>query len=148
MKVKKKSGKPFKSGLKIATVKDIIDHPLKPTGGDAYTFEEDDSCVSVSQCVEVLNNNITEIVDLYSKLTDEEKIELFLTLGITEIQEHFDVQSRLYDFTVKDAKGKYIIKRTIRAFSNRHANALANEHINALSENKPLEFSEMIVKLK
>ena len=51
--VKKKSGKPFKSGKKIATVKGVIDHPFRPTGGKAYIFEEDDSCVAVSVCVEI-----------------------------------------------------------------------------------------------
>lgn len=48
-KVKKKSNKPFKSKLKINTVKDVISHPKLP-GKYAYTFKEDDSYVSVVMC--------------------------------------------------------------------------------------------------
>ncbi len=48
MKVKKKSGKPFKSKEKVNTVKDIITHPI--TGNPAYLFYEDDSYVEVKQC--------------------------------------------------------------------------------------------------
>jgi len=48
-RVEKKSGKPFKSGLKMNTVKGIIDH-LILQGEKAYTFEEDDSYVSCCQC--------------------------------------------------------------------------------------------------
>lgn len=48
-KVEKKSGKPFKSTFKVNTVKGIIPHPIL-TGKHAYTFEEDDSYVSVVQC--------------------------------------------------------------------------------------------------
>ncbi|PLS19520.1 hypothetical protein CVD28_03640 [Bacillus sp. M6-12] len=49
MKVCKKSGKPFKSGKRVNTVKSIIDHP-KVKGEKAYTFYEDDSFVSVVMC--------------------------------------------------------------------------------------------------
>jgi len=49
MKVKKKSGKPFKSGNKINTVDKMIDHPINK-GELAYTFLEDDSYVSVVMC--------------------------------------------------------------------------------------------------
>jgi hypothetical protein len=49
LKVKKKSGKPFKSGNKVNTVKDIIEHP-QVSGEKAYTFHEDDSYVSVVMC--------------------------------------------------------------------------------------------------
>jgi hypothetical protein len=48
-KVIKKSGKPFKSTFKVNTVKGIIPHPIL-AGEEAYTFEEDDSYVSVVQC--------------------------------------------------------------------------------------------------
>jgi len=48
-KVVKISGKPFKSGLKENTVKDIISHP-KLEGKLAYLFYEDDSFVSVEMC--------------------------------------------------------------------------------------------------
>lgn len=57
MKVKKKNGKPFKSGLKIGTVTGLIDHPIllekKGEKVPAYTFAEDDSFVAISQCVAV-----------------------------------------------------------------------------------------------
>lgn len=49
-KVRNKSFKPFKSGLKIHTVKGIIEHP-ELWGVEAYTFEEDDSYVRVSMCI-------------------------------------------------------------------------------------------------
>lgn len=48
MKVKKISGKPFKSGNKIGTVKDMIVHPI--TLQWALLFEEDDSYVEAKQC--------------------------------------------------------------------------------------------------
>lgn len=51
MKVKKKSGKPFKSGNAINTVKGEIEHP-KLKGEKAYIFYEDDSYVSVVMCEE------------------------------------------------------------------------------------------------
>lgn len=46
------SGKPFKSGLKVNTVKAVIDHPILDV--PAYTFEEDDSYVECRRC-DVLN---------------------------------------------------------------------------------------------
>ena len=49
MKVKKKSGKPFKSGLKINTVKDVVKHPI--LGTEAFSFEEDDSIVEIKICL-------------------------------------------------------------------------------------------------
>lgn len=49
MKVKKRSGKPFKSKSKVNTVKDTIIHPILKNE-KAYTFHEDDSFVSVVQC--------------------------------------------------------------------------------------------------
>ena len=45
MQVEKKSKKPFKSGLKVATVKGAQSHLI--TGRDAYNFHEDDSVVEV-----------------------------------------------------------------------------------------------------
>ena len=48
-KVVKKSGKPFKSGLKQATVKGVVEHPHL-IGIDAYIFEEDDSYVRCDTC--------------------------------------------------------------------------------------------------
>lgn len=58
MKVKKISGKPFKSGNKINTVAGIIDHP-KRKGKKAYIFEEDDSYVSIEICKEIKNGELT-----------------------------------------------------------------------------------------
>ncbi len=54
-KVVKTSGKPFKSGLKYATVKDVVDHPYKihpetNKGVQSYTFVEDDSIVECAAC--------------------------------------------------------------------------------------------------
>lgn len=48
-RVIKLSGKPFKSGEKVATVKGVIDHPQLP-GEPAYTLVEDDSYVRCSYC--------------------------------------------------------------------------------------------------
>ena len=52
MKVSKKSGKPFKSGLKINTVKGITVNDYDPRKRPAYTFFEDDSVVSTYLCKE------------------------------------------------------------------------------------------------
>ena len=52
MKVRKLSGKPFKSTRQVNTVKDVIDHPHLP-GQQAYTFVEDDSYVAVRWCTRV-----------------------------------------------------------------------------------------------
>jgi len=51
-KVKKKSGKPFKSTFWTNTVKNIVDHPYR-ANTKAFTFVEDDSCVSVEIVEEV-----------------------------------------------------------------------------------------------
>lgn len=48
--VEKFSGKPFKSGLKTATVRDVVSHQQKPGGGLAFAFVEDDSVVAVEMC--------------------------------------------------------------------------------------------------
>ena len=53
MKVKKKSGKPFLSGLKINTVKDITINPYDPKHRLAYSFLEDNSVVNCNICEEV-----------------------------------------------------------------------------------------------
>jgi hypothetical protein len=50
MRVKKPSGKPFKSGNKINTVKEIVDHPNRE-GVKAFSFYEDDSVVDCNTCV-------------------------------------------------------------------------------------------------
>lgn len=54
MKVKKKSGKPFKSRLLVNTVKGMIEHPYVKDE-KACIFNEDDSYVSVEMCVTVDN---------------------------------------------------------------------------------------------
>lgn len=48
-KVKKRSLRPFKSGKRVNTVKDIVTNPY--TGKVAYTFIEDDSIVDAYQCI-------------------------------------------------------------------------------------------------
>lgn len=54
--VRKKSGnnntlapKPFKSGKKANTVKEVVVHPVM--GTPAYSFMEDDSVVECSRCI-------------------------------------------------------------------------------------------------
>ena len=54
MKVKKKSGKPFLSGLKINTVKDITINPYDPKHRQAYSFLEDNSVVNCDICEKVM----------------------------------------------------------------------------------------------
>lgn len=49
-KVKKKSGKPFKSGLKINTIKGEVMNTQCPLLKAAYTFYEDDSVVNQELC--------------------------------------------------------------------------------------------------
>lgn len=41
--------KPFKSGLKVNTVKGIINHPILNV--PAFTFDEDDSFVECRRCI-------------------------------------------------------------------------------------------------
>jgi hypothetical protein len=52
--VEKYSGKPFKSGKKTATIKEIVKNPYNPTD-TAYSFEEDDSIVSAVMVTEKVN---------------------------------------------------------------------------------------------
>lgn len=52
-RVEKWSGKPFKSTLKINTVRAVVEHPQRPGGGLAFTFVEDDSVVAVEMCRKV-----------------------------------------------------------------------------------------------
>lgn len=49
--------KPFKSGLKINTIKGVINHPTLNI--PAYTFNEDDSYVEVRKCKIIMNMNKT-----------------------------------------------------------------------------------------
>lgn len=51
--VEKWSGKPFKSAMKINTVRAVVEHPQRPGGGLAFTFAEDDSVVAVEMCRKV-----------------------------------------------------------------------------------------------
>lgn len=48
-RVSKNSPKPFKSGEKINTIKDVINHPILNI--PAYTFIEDDSYVECRRCI-------------------------------------------------------------------------------------------------
>lgn len=48
--VSKKSGKPFKSGRKVNTIKWTMAVMLIGKERLAYTFEEDDSCVLAESC--------------------------------------------------------------------------------------------------
>jgi len=56
---KHKSGKPFKSGLKVNTVKGVINHPILNI--PAYTFEEDDSYVECRRCKILSEEEIREL---------------------------------------------------------------------------------------
>lgn len=49
-KVKKKSGKPFKSMLKVNTVIGSVKNENDPNKKDAFIFKEDDSVVNVDMC--------------------------------------------------------------------------------------------------
>ena len=49
------NNKPFKSGEKFNTVKDVINHPKLNI--PAYVFEEDDSYVECRRCFSKENNN-------------------------------------------------------------------------------------------
>ena len=49
-KVKKKSGKPFKSMLKVNTAIGTIKNENDPNKKDAFIFKEDDSAVNVDMC--------------------------------------------------------------------------------------------------
>ena len=46
--------KPFKSGFKTNTIKDVIEHPILKI--PAYTFFEDDSYVECRRCKIIENN--------------------------------------------------------------------------------------------
>ena len=52
-KVKKKSGKPFKSGRLINSVVGLCINELDPKKRMAYVFLEDDSCVNICLCEEL-----------------------------------------------------------------------------------------------
>ena len=60
-KVCKESGKPFKSGLKENTVKEIIEHPTLKI--PAFTFVEDESFVECRQCAEVVDETLNKVAD-------------------------------------------------------------------------------------
>lgn len=49
-KVRKKSGKPFKSMLKVNTAIGTIKNENDPNKKDAFIFKEDDSVVNVDMC--------------------------------------------------------------------------------------------------
>ena len=79
-KVSKISGKPFKSGFVVNTVKGVVEHPNKidpetNVGVPAYTFFEDDSVVEAAACIKaniifkttgwVARDNFTKVFTQY-----------------------------------------------------------------------------------
>lgn len=54
--VKKKSGKPFKSGKKVNSVKGIVANENDPQKRNAYIFYDDDSVVNTDIC-EIITKN-------------------------------------------------------------------------------------------
>ena len=54
--VKKKSGKPFKSGKKVNSVKGIVTNENDPQKRNAYIFYDDDSVVNIEIC-EIITKN-------------------------------------------------------------------------------------------
>ena len=54
--VKKKSGKPFKSGKKVNSVKGIVTNENDPQKRNAYIFYDDDSVVNTEIC-EIITKN-------------------------------------------------------------------------------------------
>lgn len=53
---KKKSGKPFKSGKKVNSVKGIVTNENDPQKRNAYIFYDDDSVVNTDIC-EIITKN-------------------------------------------------------------------------------------------
>ena len=54
--VKKKSGKPFKSGKKVNSVEGIVTNENDPQKRNAYIFYDDDSVVNTDIC-EIITKN-------------------------------------------------------------------------------------------
>ena len=54
--IKKKSGKPFKSGKKVNSVKGIVTNENDPQKRNAYIFDDDDSVVNTDIC-EIITKN-------------------------------------------------------------------------------------------
>lgn len=54
--VKKKSGKPFKSGKKVNSVKGIVTNENDPQKRNAYIFYDDDSVVNTDICEIIIKN--------------------------------------------------------------------------------------------
>ena len=97
--VVKKSGKPFKSGKKIASIKGIIDHPYRPTGSKAYTFYDDDSCVSVEQVKFIKFDIISDIISFkLAKLAHSKGFQLFYDASMAEYNRRgSDLKGRIVD---------------------------------------------------
>lgn len=55
VKVKKKSGKPFKSCKKVNKAIGIIKNENDPTHKDAFIFEDDNSIVNIDMCEVIFN---------------------------------------------------------------------------------------------
>mgnify|MGYP003418282412 FL=1 len=63
-KVMKRTGKPFKSTLKINTIKGIIIH--EDTGNQAFIFQEDNSYVELPMCIMAdIQINLQRVEGLY-----------------------------------------------------------------------------------
>lgn len=59
------SGKPFKSGLVVNTIKGVINHPHLNI--PAYTFEEDESYVECRRC-EPISNGVSKTPSRLEKI--------------------------------------------------------------------------------
>ena len=92
----KYSKKPFKSGLQINTVKNVIKHPN--TNNLAYTFKEDDSYVEVRMCQEIIKD-VNEIparilcTSLYRQHMETTYLESYIKQMKNEHKEYINLDS-------------------------------------------------------
>lgn len=66
MRVRKKSGKPFKSGQKVNTVANEVANPYTDKPG--YSFIEDDSIVNQEVCLKIYTCIFDDIRDFFRKI--------------------------------------------------------------------------------
>ena len=96
MKVIKHSGKPFKSGFKVNTVKCKTINPN--TGKEAYCFYEDDSIVDVFRCME-MRNYVNEFENLFASArankSAENHIIIVIDFKISDIKDYLDKWSTI-----------------------------------------------------
>lgn len=89
-----KTPKPFASGRKINTIKDVIIHPVRNV--PAYTFYEDDSYVSCAYCVPLPNENEHPISPgSYVKLTSEVYLERETLLFPDALKDHVNFSNAI-----------------------------------------------------